>query len=148
PQRRGAARARRAPLRAHRRPRGHDRTAGALRRHRRAHPHPEVPTVNSGADGERGAGQEKEAGCCRLSESDGERGAGKGGAPGPALSVRPSAGHALPTGKSPIPELLSEGGSGSGSRLTVTLRSAGFVAVAPVWRTRERAVKSTDVVGC
>ena len=40
----------------------------------------------------------------------GERGAGMGGYPGPALSVRLFAGHALPTGKSQIPELLSEGG--------------------------------------
>jgi hypothetical protein len=40
----------------------------------------------------------------------GERGAGKGGFPGPALSVRLFAGHALPTVKSQIPELLSEGG--------------------------------------
>ncbi len=56
----------------------------------------------------------------------GERGAGKGGFPGPALSVRLFAGHALPTVKSQIPELLSEGGSGSRSRLTVTSTVAGF----------------------
>ena len=60
----------------------------------------------------------------------GERGAGKGGVPGPALSVRLSAGHALPTVKSQIPELLSEGGSKSRSRLTITLRARGFDAVA------------------
>ena len=78
----------------------------------------------------------------------GERGAGKGGFPGPALSVRLFAGHALPTVKSQIPELLSEGGSGSRSRLTVTLRSRGFDAVASMWRARERAVKSSHVLGC
>ena len=78
----------------------------------------------------------------------GERGAGKGGVPGPALSVRLFAGHALPTVKSPIPELLSEGGSESRSRLTVTLRSRGFDAVASMWQARERAVKSNHVLGC
>jgi hypothetical protein len=39
----------------------------------------------------------------------GERGAGMGGCPGPARSVRLSAGHALPAVKSQIPELQSEG---------------------------------------
>ena len=78
----------------------------------------------------------------------GERGAGKGGFPGPALSVRLFAGHALPTVKSQIPELLSEGGSGSRSRLTITLRSWGFDAVASMWQARERAVKRNHVLGC
>ena len=78
----------------------------------------------------------------------GERGAGKGGFPGPALSVRLFAGHALPTVKSQIPEPLSEGGSGSRSRLTVNLRSRGFDAVASMWQARERAVKSNHVLGC
>ena len=78
----------------------------------------------------------------------GERGAGKGGVPGPALSVRLFAGHALQTVKSPIPELLSEGGSDSRSRLTVNLRARGFAAVARMWLARERALKMTHVLGC
>jgi hypothetical protein len=64
--------------------------------------------------GERGAECRKAAGdfpADAVSRTPlGERGAGKGGFPGPALSVRLFAGHALPTVKSQIPELLSEGG--------------------------------------
>jgi hypothetical protein len=78
----------------------------------------------------------------------GERGAGKGGFPGPALSVRLFAGHALPTVKSQIPEPLSEGGSESRSRLTVNLRSGGFAAVARMWLARERALKMIHVLTC
>ena len=72
----------------------------------------------------------------------GERGAQKGGFPGPALSVRLSAGHALPTVKSQIPELLSEGGSEGRSRLTVTVRARGFVAVARMWQAGKRVLKT------
>ena len=78
----------------------------------------------------------------------GERGAGKGEFPGPALSVRLSAGHALPTVKSQIPELLSEGGSESRSRLTVTVRARGFVAVARMWQAGKRVLKIVRVLGC
>ena len=78
----------------------------------------------------------------------GERGAGMGGYPGPALSVRLSAGHALSTVKSQIPELLSEGGSESRSRLTVTVRARGFVAVARMWLAGKRRLKMLRVVGC
>jgi hypothetical protein len=78
----------------------------------------------------------------------GERGTGKGGVPGPALSVRLFDGHALPTVKSPIPELLSEGGSESRSRLTVTVRVRGFVAVARMWQAGKRVLKKRRAVGC
>ena len=77
----------------------------------------------------------------------GERGAGKGGFPGPALSVRLFVGHALPTEKSQIPELLSEGGSKSRSRLIVTVRASGFHAVALVWRAGKRALKTARTIG-
>jgi len=77
----------------------------------------------------------------------GERGAGKGGFPGPALSVRLFVGHALPTEKSQIPELLSEGGSESRSRLTVTVRASRFHAVALVWRAGKRVLKTAKPIG-
>ena len=83
----------------------------------------------------------------KVSPMFGERGAQKGGVLGPALSVRPFAGHALPTVKSQIPELLSEGGSESRSRLTVTVRGRGFVPVALVWRAGKRALKTSHVLG-
>jgi hypothetical protein len=101
--------------------------------------------------GERGAQQEKVVGESRVRAVHaicGERGAQQGGVPGPALSVRPFVGHALPTEKSPIPELLSEGGSKSRSRLTVTVRGRGFVPVALVWRGGKRALKTRRVLGC
>ena len=88
-----------------------------------------------------------EVGALRKVEALGERGAGKGGFPGPALSVRLFVGHALPTEKSQIPELLSEGGSESRSRLTVTLRAGGFHAVALVWRAGKRALKTARTLG-
>ena len=72
----------------------------------------------------------------------GERGAGKGGVPGPALSVRALPGHALPTEESHIPEQLSEGGSSSRSRLTMTVRARRFEPVARAWRASKRAMKS------
>src|SRR3954447_7563417 len=111
--------------------------------------------------GERGAGDEKAVGSSHLQRARGRRregggefapaeseGPGRGEVPGPALSVRLSSGHALPTVKSPIPELLSEGGSESRSRLTTNLRSRGFAGVARMWLARERALKMTHVLGC
>ena len=103
--------------------------------------------------GERRAPVEKEAGEFWVDRfvrdhTCGERGAQKGGVLGPALSVRLFAGHALPTVKSPIPELLSEGGSKSCSRLTITLGGRGFHAVARLWQAGKRAVKSDRVLGC
>src|SRR5947208_5146594 len=83
-----------------------------------------------------------------LARPAGERGAGKGGVPGPALSVRALPGHALPTVKDHIPEPLSEGGSSSRSRLTITLWACGFQAVALVWRGGKRALKIARVLGC
>ena len=101
--------------------------------------------------GERGAENEKAVGDFPQHSPHwtlGERGAEKGGFPGPALSVRLFVGHALPTEKSQIPELLSEGGSESRSRLTVTVRGPGFDAVARMWRAGKRALKTRHVVGC
>src|SRR4051812_17268971 len=111
--------------------------------------------------GERGAGDEKAVGSSHLQRARGRRregggefapaeseGPGRGEVPGPALSVRLSSGHALPTVKSPIPELLSEGGSESRSRLTTNLRSRGFAPVIRMWPARERALKMTHVLTC
>ena len=77
----------------------------------------------------------------------GERGAEKGGSPGPALSDRALPGYALPAVKGHIPELLSEGGSSSGSRLRITLRWRRFHPVARSWRESKRAVKTGCVLG-
>ena len=71
-----------------------------------------TPGASAEPLGERGAEDVKAAGDFpyhAVQVTLGERGAGKGGFPGPALSVRPFLGHALPTEKSQIPEPLSEG---------------------------------------